>query len=157
MRTTAITFVVLTSAASLVSATPAREETTERISYNEHAKPPQTAAAGEPGWIELASPTPASHGREFVMVGSDAGTFTQLRVTAAAGRPEIHAVRVDYADGSHKVFHVDRVLAGKKATAYLDLRGPHELKQIVVTTDRQSTGSWSLEGNTAPRDGVAVK
>lgn len=139
---------------SLVSAAPARKETTARISYSDRGTP-QRSAASEPGWIELASATPASHGKEFVMVGADAGTFTQLRLTAASGRPEIHAVRVDYQDGSHKVFQVGRVLDARRRPAYLNLRGPHELKQIVVTTDPRSSGSYVLEGNTGD-PGVAA-
>jgi hypothetical protein len=148
MRTTIVTCVLVAASASFVAAAPGRDETTERISYNEHAKA-RRRAAPEPGWIELASPTPASHGREFVVLGADAGTFTELRLTAASGRPEIHSVRVDYGDGSHKVFHVDRVLDAKRRPAYVDLRGAHEIKQIVVTTDHKSTGSYVLEGNTA--------
>src|SRR5437763_14271789 len=129
MRTTIVTCVLVAASASLVSAAPGPDETTERISYNERTRP-RRQAAPEPGWIELASPTPASHAREFIMVGADAGTFTQLRLTAASGKPEIHSVRVDYGDGSHKVFHVDRALDAKRRPAYLDLRGAHELKQI---------------------------
>lgn len=148
MRTTIVTCVLVAASASLVAAAPGPEETTERISYNEHARR-RNAAVHDPGWVELASATPASHGREFVVVGADAGTFTQLRLTAATGRPEVHTVRIDYGDGSHKVFHVDRVLDAKRRPAYVDLGGAHELKQIVVVTDRASTGSYVLEGNTA--------
>ncbi|TMQ06115.1 MAG: hypothetical protein E6J90_20530 [Deltaproteobacteria bacterium] len=147
MRTTIVTCVLVAASASLVSAAPGPEETTERISYNEHAKP--QPAAPDPGWVELASATPASHGKEFVVLGANAGTFTQLRITAASGRPEIHSVRVDYQDGSHKVFHVDRVLDAKRRPAYLDLRGAHEIKQVVVITDHTSRGAYVLEGNTA--------
>jgi hypothetical protein len=162
MQSTALPCVLLAASVSLVSAAPAREDTMERISYKaERGKPqhaaaptpkdpasPAAAAAADPGWIELASATPASHGREFVMVGADAGTFSQLRITAASGRPEIHAVRVDYQDGGHRVFLVDRRLDARRRPAYLDLRGAHELKQIVVVTDRTSSGSYVLEGNT---------
>jgi hypothetical protein len=146
MRSIAITTLLLVAPASLVSAAPGPEETTERISYS-GKRPKAHAAAPEPGWIELASPTPASHGREFVVVGAGAGTFTQLRITAASGRPEIHSVRVDYQDGSHKVFQVGRVLDARRRPAYLDLRGAHELKQVVVVTEHRSSGSYVIEGN----------
>jgi len=146
MRITVLTCVLLAAVASFVSAAPVREETTRRISYNEHRR---DAPAPEVGWIELASATPASHGREFVMIGADAGAFTQLRITAASGRPEIHSVRVDYQDGSHKVFRVDRVLDARRRPAYLDLRGAHELKQLTVVTLRRSSGSYVVEGNTS--------
>jgi len=148
MRTTALTFVIVTTAASFVSAAPAREETTGRISYNEHRKPVKIALDRQPGWVELASPTPASHGREFILVGANAGALTQLRLTAASGHPEIHLVRVEYEDGSHRVFEVGRVLDGRHRPAYLDLRGAREVRQIIVTSDRRSLGSYLLEGNT---------
>lgn len=156
MRSTALTCLLISAPVSLVSAAPARDESTERISYSDRGKPPpatpdpgRPGRPGWPGWIELASATPASHGKEFIMVGAGAGTFTQLRLTAASGRPEIHSVRVDYQDGRHKVFPISRVLDAKRRPAYLDLRGPHELAQIVVTTDPRSKGSYVLEANTA--------
>ena len=151
MRSIAITTLLLVAPASLVSAAPGPEETTERISYSGKRSKP----GAEPGWIELASATPASHGREFVVIGAGAGTFTQLRITAASGKPEIHSVRVDYQDGSHKVFPIGRVLDARRRPAYLDLRGAHELKQIVVVTNRQSSGSYVLEGNVL--DSVATR
>jgi hypothetical protein len=156
MRSTALTFVVITAAASLVSAEPKRDETTGRIRYNERASrpaapskvAPDSVAARNLGWIELASPTPASHGREFVLVGADAGQFTQLRLSAVSGRPEVYAVRVDYQDGSRRVFEVGRVLDTRRRPAYVELGGAHELKQIIVITDRRSLGSYLLEGTT---------
>ncbi|HSR97445.1 MAG TPA: hypothetical protein VLM79_10365 [Kofleriaceae bacterium] len=137
----------LVGAGSLVSASPVREENTERVSYNER----RTNAAkpkAEPGWVELASATPASHGREFVEVGADAGAFTQLRLSAASGRSGIRAVRVDYQDGSRRTFEIERVLAPKSRPVYVDLRGSRELRQVIVMTDRDSRGSYRLEGNT---------
>jgi len=148
MRSTALTFVIVTAAASVVSAAPAREETTGRISYSGRVKPILIAVDREPGWVELASATPASHGREFILVGAGAGACTQLRLTAASGQPEIHVVRVEYQDGSHRVFEVGRVLDARRRPVYLDLRGAREVKQIVVTSDRRSAGSYLLEGNT---------
>jgi hypothetical protein len=145
MRISALTLVFLVGAGSFVSASPVREETTERVSYNERrasaAKP-----KAEPGWIELASATPASHGREFVAVG--AGAFTQLRLSAASGRPGIRAVRVHYADGTQRTFEIERVLSAKHRPVYVDLRGARELHQVIIITDRDSRGSYRLEGNT---------
>jgi hypothetical protein len=155
MRIPALTFVFLVGAGSLVSASPAREETVERISYNkthtQHVRP-----KAEPGWIELASGTPASHGREFIMVGADAGTFTQLRLTAASGRPGIRAVRVDYQDGSRRTYEIEKVLSVRLRPVYVDLRGAREVRQIVVFSDRDSRGSYVLEGNTTTT-GVASR
>jgi hypothetical protein len=137
----------LVGAGSFVSASPAREENTERVSYNGR----RTSAVkpkAEPGWIELASATPASHGREFVMVGADVGAFTQLRLTAVSGRPGIRAVRVDYLDGNRRTFEVEKVLSARSRPVYVDLRGARELRQVIVMTDRESRGSYRLEGNT---------
>ena len=48
----------LVGAGSLVSASPVRGETTERIRYSGHKGNSQ--ARYDPGWIELASATPAN-------------------------------------------------------------------------------------------------
>lgn len=138
-----------------MSAAPGREETTARIGYGRDHSKPRQAQAGNPGWVELASPTPASHGREYIMVSASAGTFSQIRLTASSGRPDIRSVRVDFQDGSRKVFEVRRVLDARRSPVYLDLRGPHEIKQIIVVTDRRSSGSYVLEGNTS--DDVASR
>ena len=150
MRISVSSLLFLATAAATVSAAPAREETMERISYSGRARSPTKPDAdpASPGWVELASATPASHGREFIEVGADAGAITQLRLTAASGRPGIRVVRVEYKDGGRRTFEVDQVLGAKRRPAYLDLRGAHELREIVVTTDRSSQGSYILEGNT---------
>jgi hypothetical protein len=136
----------LATAAAAVSAAPAREETTGRVSYNDRVKP-HADRGPTVGWIELASATPASHGREFIEVGANAGPLTQLRLTATSGRPGIRAVRVEYKDGGHKTFEVEKVLGARRRAAYLDLHGARELREVVVITDRSSPGSYILEGN----------
>jgi hypothetical protein len=159
MRISALTLLFLTTAAAAVSAAPAREETTGRVSYNDRIKPPALPHADpEPtsGWIELASATPASHGREYIEVGANAGALTQLRLTAASGRPGIRAVRVEYKDGGQRTFEVEKVLGARRRAAYLDLHGARELSQVVVITDRSSPGSYILEGN-AGDTGIASR
>jgi hypothetical protein len=145
----------LVGAGSYVSASPVREESTERVSYNEH-RAGAIKPKAEPGWVELASETPASHGREFVEVGADAGAFTRLRLTAATGWPGIRAIRVDYQDGSHRTFEIEKMLSTKSRPVYVDLRGARELRQIIVMTDRDTRGSYRLEGNTG-EPGVASR
>jgi hypothetical protein len=147
MRISALALMFLAGVGSLVSASPVREETTERVSYNER-RARAIKPKADPGWIELASATPASHGREFVMIDADAGAFTQLRLTAASGRPGIRAVRVDYQDGSRRTFEIEKVLSAKHRPVYVDLRGARDLRQVIVMTDRDSRGSYRLEGNT---------
>jgi hypothetical protein len=168
MRSAALTLVFLTSAASAVSAAPGPDETTGRVRYKEkHDKEkrdkapapprldPAPADAAANGWIELASATPASHGREFILVGAAAGTFTGLRLTASSGRPGISSVRVDYADGSRRTFEIGKALA-RRRPIYVDLRGARELRQIIVVSDRASPGSYVLEANTGEA-GVASR
>jgi len=147
MRIAAITSLLLAGTVAVVAAAPVRDETTRRFSYNAH-KSADPSSDHEPGWVELASATPVKHGREFIMVGADAGPLSQLRITATSGRPAIRALRVDYLDGSRKVFVVGKVLGARGRPAYVDLRGRHEIKQIVVMADRSSSGSYVLEGNT---------
>jgi len=160
MRIPALTCVVTVATLSVVSAAPAREETTERISYSprhdHRSQPPITDPELAGGWVELASATPARHGREFIEVGAHTGAVTRLRLTAASGRPGIDAVVVDYKDGSHRRFEVNRVLSAQQRSAYLDLRGARELQQVIVISDRSSPGSYVLEANTAPA-GVASR
>jgi hypothetical protein len=157
MRIPAISLLLLATAAAGVSAAPAREETTGRVSYNDRAKGPVAPSGNldpSDGWVELASATPASNGREFIEVATDTRSFTQLRLKAVSGRPAIRAVRIDYGDGSRRTFEVARVLV-KHRPAYLDLHGAREVREIVVITDRSSPGSYVLEGNVG-EGGVAV-
>ena len=156
MRILALTFVFLVGAGSLVSASPAREETTERISYNHKTRARAQAQADiEPGWVALASATPASNGREFIVLGADAGSFTRLRITAASGRPRVRAVRVDYQDGSQKTYAIGKILDARVRPVYVDLRGARELRQIIVFSDRASNGTYVVAGNTG--DIVAMR
>lgn len=147
MRILATTFLFLAGAASLVSASPAREETTARISYSETREAPRARPVIEPGWVELASPTPAKHGREFIMVGADAGAFTQLRLTAASGRPVIRSVRIHYADGRRRSYDVDKAIDAKRRPIYVDLLGPSAIRQVIVYSDKNSPGSYVVEAN----------
>jgi hypothetical protein len=145
MRISALTFVVVVGAAPVVTATPTRKETTERISYS--SKHAAVRSSDEPGWVELASPTPASHGREFIEVAAGMGELTQLRIRAASGRPSIRALRVEYKDGGRRTFALDAVLGPRRKSLTVDLRGAREIEQIVVYSDRDSRGSYILEGN----------
>jgi hypothetical protein len=98
------------------------KETTDRISYGKKAGDSTVKDRDDP-WVELASPTPASHGREFIIVNSETGPWVQLRIAAAAGRPRVRAIRIEYRDGSERLVRIDKLL-DKKRPAYVDLRGP---------------------------------
>ena len=131
---------MLAAAASVVSAAPAKEETGERVSYSGEAKP--TSATPEADWVELASPTPASHGREYITVD---GRFSLLRIDAAKGRPVLKSVRVVYTDGNERVVRMERVLGGKRATAIVSLSGS-QIDHVVVNTDPKSKGTYVVQG-----------
>ncbi len=149
MRIPALTFILLSGVATLVSAAPVREENTGRVSYSDR-RGARVKLARQSGWIELASATPASHGREFIVIGADASELTQLRLTAASGRPGIRAVRVDYKDGGHRSFPIEKTLGAYRRSTVVDLRGvrgARAVAQIIVYTDRDSGGSYTLEGN----------
>lgn len=153
MRTSAITALLLAGAASVVSAapgTPPKQETAERVTYSADSKGP----ARTDDWVELASPTPARHGREFITVD---GRYVQLRIDAHAGRPVVQSVRVVYADGTQRVVKVRRALAGKRATARIDLDPARAIAHVVVVTDWRSKGTYTVRGAPAAGTGVATR
>ena len=47
----------------------------------------------------IATPTPASHGTEFVVVGKEQGSFGKLRVDADKGKVIVRRVRIYFDDG----------------------------------------------------------
>jgi hypothetical protein len=145
---------VIAALASAVSAAPEsaqpkpdKQEAQERVSYTERES---DEPAAKSAWIELASPTPAKHGREFVMIDESTGPLTHLRIDVDRGRPLVRSVRIHYSDGKQRVVRIDRVLGGKTHTsALVDLRGARVVDHIVVITDRTSKGTYTVHG--APR------
>jgi hypothetical protein len=132
---------MLAAAATVVSAAPSKEETGERVSYN--GERPRTSTATPDGeWVEIASATPASHGREYITVE---GRFGLLRIEAAKGRPVLKSVRVVYSDGKERVVRMERALGGKRATAIVQLSGS-QIDHVVVNTDPKSKGSYVVQG-----------
>ena len=147
MKITAISGLLLAVLASVVSAEPTKNETAARVSYNDRTKS-QATTTGD--WVELASPTPCSHGRELIFVD---GRYSQLRIDAAKGRPIVRSVRVVYADGKQRVVRIDRVLgAGRPALVSVD--GARQIEHVVVTTDPASRAQYAVHG--APSDGTSV-
>lgn len=164
MRIMAMTLAIVATAAGAAVAQPASarmpkdgSEATARVRYgDDRAKPPgkQATVASGDGWVELASATPASHGREFISVDGGAGPMTLLRLTAASGRPYISAVRIELKDGTRKAFVVDKPIG--KRPVQIDLKGAHDIAQLVVVSDRTSTGAYIVEAKARP-DGVASR
>lgn len=152
MNTTGFCVVILAGTASLaavVSAEPDDKETTERVSYNE-ARADARASPGDSDWIELASPTPAKHGKEFISVDPGGGPYQQLRIDAAAGRPTVQRIVVHYADGKKRETWIGRALTPRRPTALVTLRGV-AIQQIIVHTDRTSNGTYAVSA-AAPAD-----
>jgi hypothetical protein len=144
-----LTTLTAAMAASTASgrAAPAREETSARVRYGDARAQPPAGPPPADGWIELASPTPASHGREFITVDPSTGTLAALRLTATSGRPYIYKVEVDCKDHGRQVFEVDKRLDPRRPSLSLDLHGAREIEQIVVTTERTSPGSYVVSAS----------
>ena len=100
-----LTALVVVGSISLAAAEPPPPEHSGRLSYTDKAPPKATS-----GWIELASSTPATNGREYVVISSTAGPFTMLRIVADTGRPIVRSVLVELHDGSHRLVRIDEVL-----------------------------------------------
>ncbi|HEU0036506.1 MAG TPA: hypothetical protein VFQ53_38100 [Kofleriaceae bacterium] len=152
MRTTVLSALFVAVTGSFVAASPRDQETTERISYNDNGR----RDPSDNPWIELASPTPASHGREFIDV-STSRAYTRLRIDAAAGRPRVLAVRVQFADGKAKTFRVDKTV-DTKTPAFVDLGGSRQIDTIVVTSEGSAKAKYAVYGERRSRlTGVATR
>jgi hypothetical protein len=153
MRTPTLTLLFLAITGVGVLAQPGPEETTARVRYgDDRAQPPSekiATAASADGWVELASPTPASHGREFISVDDHAGAIKELRLSATSGRPYVSSVRVDFKDGTRRTFEIDRVAASGKRAIRVDLHGAKQIQQLIVVTDRTSPGTYLVEASPA--------
>jgi hypothetical protein len=80
-----------------------------------------------------------------------------LRIAATSGRPIVRAVRVLYKNGKTKLTRIDRVLDRKrKQFALVDLKGAREIDQVIVITERDSRGTYSVFGEAA-HAGVASR
>jgi hypothetical protein len=148
MRIPTITGLILAGSVAVVTASPDPRETTERLRYNGGA---DEAKHADGDWVEIATPTPTSHGREYIDVGAGAGTFRRIRISATTGRPIVRMVKVSYKDGTQRKVRVDAVI-DKQRPAYVDLKGAHEIERIVIEADTDSHGTYSLEGEVDTRD-----
>lgn len=138
---------LLAGATALVSAAPVDNETTERVSYTNKARR-AAPATNDDGWIEIASPTPASHGREYIELDRDTGPLVRLRIAGHRGRTIVQTVRVDFQDGKSRTIRLGQVVS-KEKPAYVDLRGPHRVERVVVTTERTARAEYIVQGEPA--------
>ena len=140
MKTIAITSLLL-ALASTVSAAPAKDETAERVSYNED-QPPAPAADD---WVELASPTPAKHGRTFINVDA---RYSQIKIETHKGHPVVKQLRVVFADGKQRVVKLKH-----KRSQVIDLGSARAIQHIVVDSDWRSKGTYTVH---AVKDATGV-
>ena len=146
MKSSAVFTLILVGAVATASAQPEPAEPSGRVSYTDQAEAAQPAAAQQTagGEVQLADPTPASHGTEFIVVGKDAGSFSQLRLAATNGKVIVHRVRIFFADGTQRAIDVDAALSGNR-DARLDLKTPREIDHITVSTE-PGRGTYALYG-----------
>lgn len=90
--------------------------------------------------VTLASGMRLTSGRAAIAVGSQAGKFDTLQLTASAGKTFIKQVTVQFNNGQSQVIGLGKMLDGND-TLTLDLAGNHrEIRRIVVTGNELSTG-----------------
>jgi hypothetical protein len=150
MKTTALVLLLVAGSADATPQSPSTKdpdhESTARVTYNEKVKRP----AASDDWIQVGTPTPASHGREYITIDPDAGAFVRLRIDATAGRPIVRSVRLDFKDGKSRVVSVDRIVE-KSKPAYVDLGGAKQLERIVVVSEGSAKASYAVYA--APNSG----
>lgn len=149
MRAIAI-LAALAAGAPLAAAQPHDPEPFGRTSYT-HADPPPPAD----GWVQLATPTPARFGREFIVVGKDVGPLRQLEIRAKGGKVVVEKVEVFFARGKHETLRVERTLDGKRRSAIVDLHAAAPIDHVVVVTARHTGGQYELYGSSG--SGVASR
>src|SRR5947207_2753224 len=148
MKIPGVFAIVLVGASSIAAAQPQPKEDTGRISYNEKKQRSQ-GPPRDGDWVQLATPTPANHGTEFVVVGKEAGEFGRLRISPSDGKVIVRRVKIYFDDGKQKIVDVDKVIdAGRKNVALIDLDAPKAIDRIVVTTEPQTRGSYAIYGAT---------
>jgi hypothetical protein len=138
-------------APAVATAQPKPEENNGRISYT--ADKMRTPVPRER--VELASPTPASHGKEFLVVGPEIGKLRRIELEASSGKVDVRRITIAFDDGTTKQFKLDRTV-DKNAIAVIDLGGPRQVDQIVVTTDRAPNGKYVVYG-VSESSGVASR
>ena len=90
--------------------------------------------------VTLASGMRLTSGRMSIAVGSQAGRFDTLQLTASAGKTFIKQVIVQFNNGQNQVVGLSKTLDGNDSLT-IDLAGNHrEIRKIVVTGNELSTG-----------------
>ena len=147
MRIPSVFAIVLVASVGTASAEP------ERIRYGDAKAPDKKPAAAADGWTQLATPTPAKHGTEFVVVGKELGPFGKLRIDAQKAPVVVRRVKVYFDDGKTYVVQVDKVVKAKKSTE-IDLKVPGTIDHVVIQTE-DGRGEYALYGSSPT--GVAAR
>lgn len=154
MRSSALFIALVLGAAATVSAQPKREappkpeENSERVRLDDERGTKTGAATVPPEWVELASPTPARHGTEFVLVGKQAGAFAKLRLDAAKGKTIVRTVKIYFDNGRFKTFQVDTIISERgRKSAFVELGDPQPIDRIVVNTEAHTRGEYAIFGS----------
>jgi hypothetical protein len=146
MRSSTLFALIVLGAATTASAEPKQEETSGRVRLEEPN--PKADEPRQPSdWIEIASPTPAKHGTEFVIVGKEAGTFAKLRIDPAKGKTIVRKVKVFFDDGKVKTVRVDKTLTSKSKPAFIDLGDPKFIDRLVIVTETHTKGEYAVYGS----------
>ena len=135
--------VMLSSAVATAQPVPKHEHDNARVGYGDDK--PAKAEPAPRDRVELASPTPTSHGKEFFVVGANLGPFTRIELEGVEGHIDVRRVTIAYDDGTQQQFSLDRRLA-KDTIAVIRLGEPRAIDQIVITTDRAPVGKYVLYG-----------
>ena len=157
MKSSALFTAFVLGAAATVSAQPTREaapkqeENSGRVRLDD-TKPDKPADATAAAWIELASPTPAKHGTEFVMVGKKLGAFSRIRIDAARGKTIVRTVKIYFDDAKPKIVQVDTILSDRRKSAFIELGDAKTIDRIVVNTETHTAGEYAIFGTSG--DGV---
>lgn len=131
-------------------AVPTRSEGSSQGRYVLEAKTkrPRVVVQRAPtDWIEVATPTPARHGTEFIGVGAQAGPLATLRITPSSGRVIIMKVKVVFEDGKPFVLKRRAILDARRKAFVVELDEPRLIHHIEVTTDTRTDGAYAVFGS----------
>ena len=150
MRSSTLFALIVVGHVSVATAEPKQEEISGRVRLEDKPAEKSDAPRASSEWVELASPTPAKHGTEIIVVGDNAGVFAQLRIDATRGRTSVRKVKVFFSDGDTKTVRLDRMLTAKRArSAYVDLGTGKPIDRIIVMTETHTSGEYAVFGTGA--------
>lgn len=100
---------------------------------------------GRGRWSALAEQTSATSERQFHNLAGHRGYYRRLLVESVRGAPVIERVAVEFADRRTQVWDLNRRMP-LGADEMIDLGGPKRINRIIVYTDPQYSGSYSIYG-----------